>query len=725
MGKGKKTVNRMLSCVLCIALILSGIMILPAQVQAETVKEITGLGVNDAKETDYAGISSEITVPASLPVVGDDGFEYIVLEDGTIEVTGYKGTETELVIPSQIDGKPVTSIGECFAWGISNSEAVTAITIPDTVTRIKTAAFLGLGITSVTIPKGVKEINNEVFSGCANLKNVILPEGVTKIGRDAFSQCSSLEGITIPDSVTSIGDSAFYLCTSLKSITIPEGVTSIGISAFQDCSSLESVTIPESMKELGEWAFALCESLTSVTIPAGVASIESMAFAACSNLQSIIIPEGVTSIGEGAFYNCDSLTNVIIPDGVTSIGDGAFGDCSDLESVEIPGTVTDIGEKVFESCPEDMVVYVEAGSAAEEYVNDAGITTETIPAKDISGATGDVLTSYTYDGMEKTPKGNDLKIRCQGDVLDENVDYQILEYKNNLYAGTASVILKGIGKYNGQLLVEFEIAKAAKPPVVPPESVRVAYSSQTVGACTLPKDWKWDEKDALEALEVEVPVKATACYDAPDKDSYEQTSFVITITRSKCEHVWDAGTKTRPATIESTGEILYTCQVCKETKKESVDKLTPVKKGDKRQDKKGTANYIVTKVKGKKVEVAYTGMIKASKKVTIPSEVILSDGTKAKVTSIANKAFYGCKTLTHVTIGKNVNKIGSKAFYGCSKLKKLTIKSTKLTKKKIGSKAFSKTPKKMSVQVPKKKFKAYKAMLIKKGVNKKAKFKKN
>ena len=86
--------------------------------------------------------------------------------------------------------------------------------------------------------------------------------------------------------------------------------------------------------------------------------------------------------------------------------------------------------------------------------------------------------------------------------------------------------------------------------------------------------------------------------------------------------------------------------------------------------------------------------------------------------------FEGCKQLTSVTIGKSVTMIGTKAFYGCTRLKTLTIKSTKLTAKKIGSKAFSKTPKSMTVKVPKKKFKTYKSMLIKKGVNKKGKFKK-
>ena len=96
----------------------------------------------------------------------------------------------------------------------------------------------------------------------------------------------------------------------------------------------------------------------------------------------------------------------------------------------------------------------------------------------------------------------------------------------------------------------------------------------------------------------------------------------------------------------------------------------------------------------------------------------------AKTQTIGKQAFYGCKILKTVTIGKNVSKIGSKAFYSCSKLKTLTIKSTKLSTKKVGSKAFSKTPKSITVKVLKKKLNTYKTMLTKRGVNKKAKFKK-
>ena len=99
------------------------------------------------------------------------------------------------------------------------------------------------------------------------------------------------------------------------------------------------------------------------------------------------------------------------------------------------------------------------------------------------------------------------------------------------------------------------------------------------------------------------------------------------------------------------------------------------------------------------------------------------DGKPYKVTSIAAKAFYGNTTIKKVTIGSNIVKIGKAAFYKCKNLKKVTIKSTKLTTKSVGAKAFKGIYKKAQFKVPKKLLKTYKKMLIKKGANKKSKFK--
>lgn len=124
---------------------------------------------------------------------------------------------TDIVIPTTVDGVPVTGIGE-YAFGDCES------------------------LTSVVIPEGVTAIGNDAFTFCSSLKSVVIPESVTAIGIDAFSFCGALENVTIPSGVTDIGAGAFQYCTAFTSIVIPEGVTAIGVSAFIYCESLESVT---------------------------------------------------------------------------------------------------------------------------------------------------------------------------------------------------------------------------------------------------------------------------------------------------------------------------------------------------------------------------------------------------------------------------------------------------------------------------------------------------
>lgn len=138
----------------------------------------------------------------------------------------------------------------------------------------------------------------------------------------------------------------------------------------------------------------------------------------------------------------------------------------------------------------------------------------------------------------------------------------------------------------------------------------------------------------------------------------------------------------------------------------------------------GKAVYKVTASGTKNKTVTYVAPVsKKAVSVTVP-DVVVKDGVTYKVTAIEKNAFANCKKLKTVKIGRNITTIGKKAFYGCKKLKTLIVKSKKLTAKKVGSKAFSKTSKKMTVKVPKKKYKTYNKLFIKRGVNKKAKFKK-
>ena len=172
---------------------------------------------------------------------------------------------------------------------------------------------------------------------------------VTEIGVGAFAECESLISVTIPDSVATIGAGAFAECYSLISVTIPDSVTTIGDYAFNTCG-LTSVTIPDSVKTIGEAAFAGCINLTSVTIPDSVMTIGEMAFVNCQSLASVTIGNSVTTIGYGAFAGCLSLKSVTIPDSVTTIGEAAFAMCISLTSVTIPDSVTTIGEAAFSGC---------------------------------------------------------------------------------------------------------------------------------------------------------------------------------------------------------------------------------------------------------------------------------------------------------------------------------------------------------------------------------------
>ena len=205
-----------------------------------------------------------------------------------LEVTYKNGGGTDVVIPSEIDGKKVVAIAD-YAFttngitptNINNTKKVvpsylynsenktiatpltiaqpagldiTSVVIPSSVTSIGNYAFFGNKLTEVTIPSTVKSIGVSAFSG-NQLTSVTIGNNVTNIGNYAFSG-NQLTNVLIPNSVTSIGESAFQK-NQLTSLTILDGVTSIGGRAFA-YNKLTSVTIPSSVENIGGSAFELC-----------------------------------------------------------------------------------------------------------------------------------------------------------------------------------------------------------------------------------------------------------------------------------------------------------------------------------------------------------------------------------------------------------------------------------------------------------------------------------
>lgn len=288
-------------------------------------------------------------------------------------LVAYNGPGGHVTIPST-----VKEIGQnAFYATIYTGNTVTGVTIPNSVTTIRSGAFQSLPeLTEITIPDSVTYLEYYAFASCSKLETVRLPRHLDYLGAFCFEDCTSLTNVTLPQSVKVMERNVFENTPWIR--TQGEFPTLNG-TLYAYNGSGGNVVVPNGVTKIAcqfEEAFAKQSNITSITIPEGVTEICGSAFMSCVSLKSVTLPSTLEKLGESAFWGCTSLEKVVLPEGLTMLESDTFWGCTALKEVTIPASVTTVGYRVF--------------------------VRDTIYDSDLKRSVGDPLTGITIHGAAGT-----------------------------------------------------------------------------------------------------------------------------------------------------------------------------------------------------------------------------------------------------------------------------------------------------------------------------------
>ena len=310
-------------------------------------------GDNTGSDSPSAGDNSDDGNGSGELQSGD--WKYTINEDGTVKLTKFTaGGSTFVSIPSQINGRQVTIIGEN---ALKNANFGPKFEIPEGIKKLENAAIVNGAMSVIVVPKSLEEVEGNPIQSTSNFKvygyNGSVLEDVINDGPYGVFYCldydypetddyvyrinkddtvtiveykGNAEAVEVPAAidgkkVTKIGNFSFVAksyqgsnISNIVSVKLPDGITKIGTGAFENCYKLEKVEMPDSITEIGEYAFYSCYSLCDVTIPKGVSRIEKYAFYSYSSLRnnvlSVTIHPGVNYISKYAFGDNSEYCNI-------------------------------------------------------------------------------------------------------------------------------------------------------------------------------------------------------------------------------------------------------------------------------------------------------------------------------------------------------------------------------------------------------------------------------
>jgi len=353
-----------------------------AELQSVTLPDgITSVEAGAVAETTVVYCCPGTASAAALTAAGISYTEFTYYTytdngDGTCTITGYTGNETNVVVPSVINGLRVTSLGY---ESIAKKENMLTLTIPEGVTSLASFSCYGNPqLKEIKLPSTATELGYCTFADCKSLTTINLPEKLTCIPVSLFSGCSSMTHLQLPESLTEISTEAFRNCVNLTRVYMPDNVSTIASDSFYACDRLTVEVAENSL------SYSTCKKAGVLCVRRGEAECEftfthyageGLAVASYEGESSeITIPRllndtmawTVTVIADGAFQNNTNLTSVTMTDGLCKIGSNAFGGCTSLTSVVLPESILDISDSAFADCP-NLVATVVEGTNAHSY----------------------------------------------------------------------------------------------------------------------------------------------------------------------------------------------------------------------------------------------------------------------------------------------------------------------------------------------------------------------
>ena len=353
----------------------------------------------------------------------DYDYSYEILNDGTLRLYQYEGTDTNIVVPDTIDGRKVTVLGNSTFQYCTQASDIESVTLPDSLTTIEKNAFYN----------------------CEKLKSVTIPQNVSSIGLAAFVEGlseSSLTEIKVdPENpYFSEKDGVVFSKDGTKLIVFPSGRSG-------------DYQIPDGTVSVGDYAFYYCVNVSSITVPGSVRSLGEGAFGNCSSLTKAVLNEGLEEIGEYAFQSSSGIRDIIIPASVKSVGKNGLRLSSGCR-IRVLSTDTVWADDAFR---DSALIAGKKDSTLQKYAEDRGYTFVELSADNRIPLQNEwfeqITPEYEYNGKSHEPE---IESSESAPELEQGSDYEVT-YENNINAGTATVKITGKDIFCGTVERSFKI----------------------------------------------------------------------------------------------------------------------------------------------------------------------------------------------------------------------------------------------------------------------------